>query len=69
MRFVTMATTTMHGGGCNAAASGSDVQGQKSTLLDAAMKVEMGAEETSAIGGVMGEIRAEEGSDADSLYL
>ena len=45
----------MHGGGCEAAASGSNVQGQKSTLLDAAMKVEMGAEETSAIGGVMGE--------------
>jgi hypothetical protein len=47
-------------GGCGSG-SGSYAQGLKSTLLDAAMKVETSTEGICAIGGVMREIRAEEG--------
>jgi hypothetical protein len=52
-----------------AAASGSDVQGPKSTLLDAAMKVETSMEGTTAIGGVMREIRVEEGFCIDRGFV
>jgi hypothetical protein len=40
-----------------------NVQWLKLTLLDVAMKVEASTEGTSAIGGVMREIRSEDGVD------